>query len=168
MKADEFGPGDQIGCGHDDFKPSSVGVKRVKRQVTQPGDLGLADAVLDAGVLAVAQFQAGELTRYHRISGVGQEPCDAVPVGIGERQLGAGMRAFFAQDQPGPSRPFRQVDQIGGLGHPGTVADAAVALIAGYHAAVVVSVSAASRIAASIAQPSENPTPAWRQAAANP
>ena len=29
-EADEFGPGDQIGCRHDDFEPRSVGVKRVE------------------------------------------------------------------------------------------------------------------------------------------
>ena len=32
-ESDEFGPGDQIGCGHDDFEPGRVGVKRVERQV---------------------------------------------------------------------------------------------------------------------------------------
>lgn len=37
-KADESGPGDQIGCGQDDFQPGAVGVKRMAGQVTQPGD----------------------------------------------------------------------------------------------------------------------------------
>jgi hypothetical protein len=42
------------------------------------------------------------------------------------------------------------------------------ASIAGYHASVLLSVSTASRIAASITAPDENPTLALRQAAANP
>jgi hypothetical protein len=37
--ADEFGPGDQIGCGHDDFR-QRVGINGVKRQVAQPGGFG--------------------------------------------------------------------------------------------------------------------------------
>jgi hypothetical protein len=32
-------------------------------------------------------------------------------VGVGEPQLRAGVRALFAQDQPGPGRPCGQVDQ---------------------------------------------------------
>ena len=36
--------------------------------------------------------------------------------------------AFFAQDQPGPGRPAAHLDQSGGLGDPGAVADAAVGL----------------------------------------
>jgi hypothetical protein len=39
-----------------------VGAEGVARQVSQPGGLQLADAVLDASVLAVSQLQAGELT----------------------------------------------------------------------------------------------------------
>lgn len=42
-----------------------------------------------------------------------------------EPQLGAGVRALLAQDQPGSGRPRGQVDQVGGLGHPGPVADVA-------------------------------------------
>jgi hypothetical protein len=42
------------------------------------------------------------------------------------------------------------------------------ASIAGYHASAMLSVSTASRIAASIAQPSENPTLTRRHSAANP
>ena len=30
-EADEFSPGDQIGCCHDDFEPGRVGVKSVER-----------------------------------------------------------------------------------------------------------------------------------------
>lgn len=92
----------------------------------QAGGFGLADPFFDAGVLAMAQFQSGELTRYHAVRGVGEKPGDAVPVGIGERQLRAGMRAFLAQDQPRVGRPGRQIPQIGGLADPGAFADATV------------------------------------------
>jgi hypothetical protein len=88
----------------------------------------LADAVLDPGVLAVAQFQARELTGHDPVGRVGDKPGDAVSVGIGESQLRPGVGTFLAQDQPGPVRPGRQVHQCGGVGHPGAVADAAVGL----------------------------------------
>jgi hypothetical protein len=45
VEADQFGPGHQICCSQDDF---------------QPGGLGLADAVLHSGVLAMTQFQPAE------------------------------------------------------------------------------------------------------------
>ena len=84
----------------------------------------MADAVFDAGVLAVPQFQAGELTGDHAVECVGEESGDAVAVGVGEPQLGSGMGAFLAQDQPGTGRPGRQVDQVGGFGDPGALAEA--------------------------------------------
>ena len=68
-EADQFGPCDQICCCHDDFKPCLVRVEEVEREITQPGGLGLTDAVLDPGVLAVAQFQAGELAGDHTVEG---------------------------------------------------------------------------------------------------
>ena len=45
-EADQLCPGDQIGCGQDDFQPGSVGLGAVTGQVGQAGGLGLADAVL--------------------------------------------------------------------------------------------------------------------------
>ena len=36
-EADQFGPGDQIGCSQDDFKPRGVRLKSVEGQVTQAG-----------------------------------------------------------------------------------------------------------------------------------
>ena len=38
----------------------------------------MADPVLDAGVLAMTQFQPGELTRYDAVGGVGEKPGDAL------------------------------------------------------------------------------------------
>lgn len=61
-ESEELRPSDQIGCGQDDFQPDGVGAEGVARQVSQPGGLQLADAVLDASVLAVSQLQAGDLT----------------------------------------------------------------------------------------------------------
>ena len=40
---------------------AALASKRVTGQVAQSGGLGLPDAVLDPGVLAVTQFQPGEL-----------------------------------------------------------------------------------------------------------
>ncbi len=90
-EADGFGPGEEIRCRHDDFEPSGVGVKWVERQLAQPGGFGLADPVFDAGVLAMAWFQPGELPRHHAVGSVGEKPGDVVPVTVGERQLGAGL-----------------------------------------------------------------------------
>ena len=49
------------------------------------------------GVSAVAQFQAGELVGHDPVGGVGDEPGDPVPVGVGEPQLCTRMGAFLAQ-----------------------------------------------------------------------
>lgn len=48
---------------------------------------------------------------------------DPHAVGVGEPQLRARMGSFLAQDQPGAGRPAAQVDQSGGLGDPGAVAE---------------------------------------------
>ena len=66
-------------------------------QIAQSGGLGLADAVLDPGVLAVTQFEPAELTCHHAMAGVGDEGGDPQPVGVGEPQLRAWMRAFLAR-----------------------------------------------------------------------
>ena len=72
-----------------------------------PVALACADAVLDAGVLAVAQLQPGELAGHDPGRGVGEERGDPMPVDVGEGQLGAGVGAFLAQDQPGARRARR-------------------------------------------------------------
>ncbi len=51
-------------------------------KLRRPVALAWADAVLDAGVLAVAQFQPGKLTRDHPVGGVGEKPGDAMPIAI--------------------------------------------------------------------------------------
>ena len=87
----------------------------------RPVALGLSDPVLDAGVLAVSQFESGGLVGDYPGSGVGQERGDPVPVDVGEPQLSPGMWPFFAQDQPGSLGPGVEVDHAGGLGHPGAL-----------------------------------------------
>jgi len=60
----------------------------------------LADPVFHAGVLAMAQLQASELAADHAVGGVGEKPGDPVPIGIGEPQLRAGMRASLRRISP--------------------------------------------------------------------
>ena len=69
-------------------------------------------------VLAVAQFQAGELAGHDLGGGVGDQPGDPVPAAVGEPQLRTRMGAFLAQDQPGPFRPCRQVRPVRWLRRP--------------------------------------------------
>ena len=54
-------PGQQFGGQGGDGEPDPVLVGVVEGQVAHPGVLRRPDAVLDAGVAAVAQFQVGEL-----------------------------------------------------------------------------------------------------------
>src|SRR5258705_4744901 len=82
-EADQFRPGHQIGGGQDDFQPGGIGLGPVTGQVGQAGGLGLSDAVLDAGVLAVAQFQACELTGDDTGGGGGDGSGDASNGGVG-------------------------------------------------------------------------------------
>jgi hypothetical protein len=49
----------------------------VEGQVAQPGVLRRADAVLDPGVAAVAQFEVGELASGSAMAVVGEESGDA-------------------------------------------------------------------------------------------
>jgi hypothetical protein len=53
-------PAGQVLGGQDQLEPDGVATPGVKRQVGQPGGLGRADAVLDAGVLTVDQLQPGQ------------------------------------------------------------------------------------------------------------
>jgi hypothetical protein len=67
----------------------------------------------------VAQFQVSELAAF-RVSGEAGEP---VPVGVGEPQLGARMRALFPDDDAHPGRPAGQVQKAGDVRDPGAVTD---------------------------------------------
>ena len=129
-EADLLGPAHQVDRGQDDLEPGGVLVPCSTRQVAEPGGLGLADAVLDTGVLAVPQLQSRCLAGHHARFGIGQNRGDPMTVDIGERELGSRVGTFLAQDQPRSVRPRREVDHAGGLGHPGPFADVvAVAVI---------------------------------------
>lgn len=69
------------------------------RGVARAGYTGGADAVLGPGPLTVAQLQF----RAWRVDGVGDEAGKAHAIGVGEAQLGTGVRPFLAHDQPQPS-----------------------------------------------------------------
>lgn len=97
----------------------------VEGEVAQSGGAGGADAVLGAGPLAVAQLQLGDRS----VLGVGGEAGQphAVGVGVGEAQLGAGVRPFLPHDQPHPLGPGLEA-VAGEFGDPGAVADLAAGL----------------------------------------
>jgi hypothetical protein len=53
----------------------------------------------------MAQLQGGQVG----VGLVGDEHLEAVPVGVGEAQLGAGMGVLAAADRPGALRPAGQL-----------------------------------------------------------
>jgi hypothetical protein len=81
----------------------------------------------DAGATAVAQLQGGDVG----VGLVGDEDLEAVPVGVGEAELGAGVGIFAAADRPRARRPAREV-QGRKLGDLGTQARLALAVDGGY------------------------------------
>ena len=165
-EADQFGPCDQICCCHDDFQPCLVRVERVEREITQPGGLGLTDAVLHPGVLAVAQFQAGDLSGHHP-SGVSvMNPVTRCPSESVNRSCAPGWGRSLRRISRVPSgHADRSTRSVASATHaPSRIPRSAS--MAGYHTAAVVSTSVVSRMRVSIAVPKENPTPDLRQAAA--
>jgi hypothetical protein len=104
------------------LEPDAVAPPQVERQVGQAGGLGGADAVLDAGALAVAQLQGGQVG----VGLVGEEDLEAVAVVVGEAQLGARVGVFTSADGAGTFRPGVQVDPAGQLADLGAVANLAV------------------------------------------
>ena len=92
---DLLGPADEVDGGEDDLEPGSVLVEGPTWQVPQPGGLGLADAVLDPGMLAVPQLESGGLSRDEAGAGVGEDRSDPVTVDVAEGQLGAGVGPFL-------------------------------------------------------------------------
>jgi hypothetical protein len=51
-------PAGEVAGGQDQLEPDAVAPPQVEREVGQPGGLAAADAVLDAGMLAVTELQA--------------------------------------------------------------------------------------------------------------
>ena len=50
-------------------------------------------------------------------------------VDVGERELGAGVGSFAADDDSGPGRPVVQVEQVGEFGDPGAAAGLPVGVV---------------------------------------
>lgn len=117
-------PGDQVQREEHDLQPDRVGGGVGVGQPVGAGVLGVGDAVLAAGALPVSGLQCCDV-----LAGVvGGEAGDAVAVDIGQGQLGAGVGAFLAGDDPHPGWPVAQVQRRGDVGDPRTVAGAAVSI----------------------------------------
>jgi hypothetical protein len=113
-EADQFRPCHQIGCGQDDFQPGGIRLGPVTGQVAQAGGLGLSDAVLDAGVLAVAQFQAGELTGDDTGGGVGDDAVTRSPsesVNVVSPGCGRSLRRISLPSPLYEARPQRRTSR---------------------------------------------------------
>lgn len=80
--------------------PAGSGSARCRGGVAQAGGTGGADTVLGTGTPAVTQSES----RDRDAGGVGGERGEPQAVGVGRAQLGAGVRAFSAGDQPHPLR----------------------------------------------------------------
>lgn len=77
------------------------------------------------------QCQVGEL----HTCGVGGQRGAAVTVDVGHTQLGAGVGALLAHDQPHLLGPAGQVEHAGDVGDPSTVADLPLGVVGGGHPA---------------------------------
>ena len=106
VQAEQPQPAQQVrGDGRGDA-PGLVDRHRGGGEVVQAGGLPAADAVLDAGVGAVAGFEERQLAA----AGVGGEQLVAPAVGLLQRaQLRPGRGAFAAADDPHVGRPVRQL-----------------------------------------------------------
>jgi hypothetical protein len=122
-------PDSQLAGQRDDRTPDLVLGQVVQRQVGKPGVLRAPNPVLGAGPTPMPQLQVGELAARPAGRGVGGERGQPMPVGVGDPQLRAGVRALPAHDHPHPGRPGSEVEQPGHLEHPGTVAGLAIAVI---------------------------------------
>jgi len=106
VQAERLGPGARVGGGEGEFEAYLVLLVAAAGQVAQAGRFRAADAVLDAGVGAVPDFQVGVLPVSAAGRGVGDECGDAVSVGVGEPQLCARVWAFAATITREPSGHF--------------------------------------------------------------
>ena len=117
-------PGEQFaGEGDDGAARSGSGSKSCSGRLRQAGVFRGPDPVLGAGAAAVPQLQVGQLAARPAGGGVGGERGDPPPVGVGDPQLRAGVRALLADDDPHPGRPAGQVEQAGQLGDHRALAD---------------------------------------------
>jgi hypothetical protein len=98
--------------------PSLVGAAALEAQVGQSAGIPGTHAVLDTGVVPVAQFECGDVVA----SLVGDEVGVAPPgVSIEEGELGTRMGPLTAEDHPhviGPAGQFVVLDQLGAPSNP--------------------------------------------------
>lgn len=148
------------------IQPGGIGGEGLTRQIAQPGGFEFADTVLDAGVLTVAQLEAGELSGDDAGRCVGDERRDPQTVSVGESQLGSRVRSHFAQYQPRSGGPTSQVDQGDSFGDPCPVTDLAVGVECGIPALCAVESIDGILDAGIDGMPERKPTPALRHASA--
>ena len=100
---------EQLGDQHQ-LHPDRVHLEIAEGEVVEAHLLGAADPVLAAGAGAMVAL---ELCGHSHA--VGEDRLEAVAVGIGEGELGAGVGALAADEQARALRPGGEVDQVGGL-----------------------------------------------------
>jgi len=122
VEAQGLGVEDEVLIDQHEFEPYGVGVEVAEGEVVQAAVLGGADAVFDAGALAVAALQDGGVL----VGLVGEDGLEAIAVGVGERELGAGVRALAADEDAAAVRPSREVQAVGEFGDLAVVAGPAV------------------------------------------
>src|SRR5436305_1872632 len=80
-------------------------------------------------MVAVTKFQFGygaPVAAVGRAGRANERGVAQTVLGVEQRQLGAGVGAFLADDHPGSLRPGGQIQVAGDLGHPGPVTGLAV------------------------------------------
>jgi hypothetical protein len=92
--------------------------KAAEGQVGEPGVFEIADPFLGSSSSALQRFEVGDV----RIGLVGDEDLEAVPVDVGEGELGAGVGFLASGDGPSPVGPAGQIDHVGDLGDVGAFA----------------------------------------------
>jgi hypothetical protein len=97
-----------------ELQPHLVHGEVFERELGHAGVLVVADLVLDAGTLALAALEHGDVG----VGLVGEECLEAVAIVVGEGQLRAGMRALAAADKPRALRPGGEVEKPGELADP--------------------------------------------------
>jgi hypothetical protein len=107
VEGERLCPGGEVLGDQRDLDPDGVVIEAAEGEVLKPGLLGGADAVLGVGAGAVQP-----LTLDGVATEIGQRDKEAVPVVVAEAQLGAGVRAFAADEQPRPVGPAAQVDGV--------------------------------------------------------
>lgn len=91
-----LGPGEQVRSGQGELELDGVDGEDPGREPVVAVCPAGADSVLTQGVGVVAGFQSDELTG----AGVGREGPESVAMHVGGRELGAGVGAFAANDDP--------------------------------------------------------------------